>query len=74
MTLAERARETFPFVVKVRAHRPAAETSGKSTKGHRGWDELYSDYYRREHPGEEPPDELLILLREVLEEAADATP
>ena len=74
MTLAERARETFPFVVKVRAYRPSAETSGKKTKGHRGWDELYSDYYRREHPGEEPPDELLILLREVLEEAADATP
>ena len=74
MTLAERARETFPLVVKVRAHRPAGEISERITKGHREWDELYADYYRREHAKEEPPDELLTLFREVLEEAADATP
>ena len=73
MTLAERARETFPFVVKVRAHRPPARTSEGRAKGVREWDELYADFYQREHAGEEPPGELLSLLREVLEEAADAT-
>jgi DNA repair protein SbcD/Mre11 len=73
MTLAERARETFPFVVKIRAHRPAMESKERRSKGHREWDELYADFYRREHAGEEPPDDLLTLLRDVLEESADAT-
>ncbi len=70
--LAERARETFPFLVKVRAQRPAAEGREQVAKGHRGWDELYADFYRREHD-EDPPEPLLTLLRDVLEEAADAT-
>jgi hypothetical protein len=59
--------------VKVRAHRPPARTSEGRAKGVREWDELYADFYQREHAGEEPPGELLSLLREVLEEAADAT-
>ena len=71
-TLAERARELFPYLVKVRAHRPQAEARQRLVKGHRSWDELYADFFRREHPGEEPPGELLALLRDVLEEA-DAT-
>ena len=68
VTLAERARETFPFLVKVRAQRPATGTSERQVKGARTWDELYADYYRREHEEEAPP-ELLTLFREVLEEA-----
>ena len=70
--LAERAREAFPYLVNVRAHRPATERGERFVKGHRSWPELYVDYFRSEH-AEEPPDDLLMLLREVLEEAADAS-
>lgn len=70
--LAERARETFPYLVKVRAQRPEAEARERLVKGRRGWEELYADYYRREHGGD-APDALRTLLREVLDEAADAT-
>jgi exonuclease SbcD len=71
-TLAERARLAFPFLARVRALRPATEHRERLTKGGRAWDELYGDYYRREH-GEDPPEPLIALLRDVLEEAADAT-
>jgi DNA repair protein SbcD/Mre11 len=67
-TLAERAREAFPFLVKVRAHRPASAAAERLVKGGRGWDELYADYYRREHEQDAPPD-LISLFREILEEA-----
>jgi exonuclease SbcD len=67
-TLAERAREAFPFLVKVRAHRPASAAAERLVKGARGWDELYADYYRREHEQDAPPD-LISLFREILEEA-----
>ena len=70
-TLAERAREAFPYLVKVRAHRPASATAERLVKGARTWDELYAEYYRREHDAD-APDELRALFREVLEEA-DAT-
>lgn len=70
--LAERAREAFPYLVNVRAHRPATERADRLVKGHRSWSELYVDYYRAEH-GEEPPDDLLRVLGEILEEAADAS-
>ena len=71
LTLADRAREVFPFVVKVRAWRPQGERRERLMKGHRSWNDLYADYYTREH-SEPPPVELLALLRDVLEEAADA--
>ena len=71
LTLADRARATFPFVVKVRAWRPEGERRERLVKGHRSWHDLYADYYAREHP-EAAPDELLALFREVLEEASDA--
>ena len=67
-TLAERARETFPFLVKVRAARPATAAAERLVKGARTWEELYADYYRREHDEDAPP-ELRTLLRDVLEEA-----
>jgi DNA repair protein SbcD/Mre11 len=71
-TLAERARAAFPYLVKVRALRPAEDGERPGlAKGHRSLDELYGDYYRREHE-EDPPEDLLALLREVLEEATDA--
>jgi exonuclease SbcD len=67
-TLAERAREAFPFLVKVRAHRPPSAAAERLVKGARGWDELYADYYLREHQEDAPP-ELIALFREILEEA-----
>jgi exonuclease SbcD len=70
-TLAQRARDTFPFLVKVRALRSDVQPRDRLVKGHHSWAELYVDYFRAEH-AEEPPDDLLALLRDVLEEAADA--
>lgn len=71
-TLAERARAVFPYLVKVRALRPADDGERpRLAKGHRSLDELYGDYYRREH-GEDAPEDLRALLRDVLEEATDA--
>jgi len=72
LTLADRAREAFPYLVKVRAWRPEGERRERLVKGHRTWDELYADYYEREH-SEAAPDELLALFRDVLEESADAS-
>jgi exonuclease SbcD len=71
LTLADRARETFPYLVKVRAWRPEASAPERLVKGHRTWEELYADYYRNRH-GDDPPADLRALLHEVLEEAADA--
>jgi len=72
MTLAERAHQAFPFLVRVRAQRPAGADRDRMSKDHRSWEELYAEYYRREHD-EDAPAELLALFRDVLEEAADAT-
>jgi exonuclease SbcD len=71
MSLAEHAHEAFPFLVRVRAQRPPGADRERLAKGHRSWEELYGEYYRREH-AEDAPDDLLVLFREVLEEAADA--
>jgi exonuclease SbcD len=68
MTLAERARETFPFLVKVRTSRSSASHAERLVKGARTWDDLYAEYYRREHEEDASP-ELRSLFREVLEEA-----
>ena len=68
LTLAERARDAFPFLVKVRASRPDGARQERLVKGQRGWHELYADYYEREH-AEAAPDGLLTAFREVLEEA-----
>jgi exonuclease SbcD len=68
LTLAERARDAFPFLVKVRASRPDGARQERLVKGQRAWHELYADYYEREH-AEAAPAELLTAFREVLEEA-----
>jgi DNA repair protein SbcD/Mre11 len=72
-SLAERARETFPFLVKVRAYRAGSGERERVAKAARSWPELYGAFYRQEHPDEEPPDALLTLFRAVLEEVGDAT-
>jgi exonuclease SbcD len=71
LSLSERAHQTFPFLVNVRAERPAGAQRDRLTKGHRSWGELYAEFYLREH-GEDAPDGLLALFRDVLEET-DAT-
>ena len=71
MSLAERAHQAFPFLVNVRAQRPVGTQRKRLTKSHLSWEELYAEFYRREHD-EDAPDDLLTLFRDVLEEA-DAT-
>jgi exonuclease SbcD len=75
VTLGQRAREAFPFLVHVRPRRREAEGAVRETRRGRTLPELYDAFFRRERPGEEPPADLLDLLRDVLEEAeaADAT-
>jgi exonuclease SbcD len=70
--LADRARDTFPFLVRVRAHRPEADAAKRLVKERREWDVLYEEFYRRSFD-EPAPAELVRELRSVLEEAADAS-
>jgi hypothetical protein len=71
-SLADRARETFPYLVKVRTARPPGADRVRLAKDNRSWEELYAEFYRLEHDEHAPP-ELLTLLRDVLDETADAT-
>ena len=74
MTLGQRARALFPLLVNVRPLRRESDRGERETRRGRTLPQLYDAYYRRERPGEEPPGDLLDLLRDVLEEAdaADA--
>jgi exonuclease SbcD len=70
--LGRRAAERFPFLVRVRAARPAIERRERTAGGDRPPDdELYGAYVRAS-TGEDAPPALLTLFREILEEAADA--
>jgi exonuclease SbcD len=72
--LGRRATETFPFLVRVRVERPAAERRAPRAPGERPTDaELYAAYHEA-HYHEPAPPPLLAVLAEVLEEAADAAP
>ena len=68
--LADRARERFPYLVKVRAEYERAEPERRSREG-RAIPDLYGDYYLRTE-GVEPPEDLLEALRKLLEEEAGA--
>ncbi len=68
--LADRARERFPYLVKVRAEYERTEPERRSREG-RAIPDLYGDYYRRTE-GVEPPEELLEALRKRMEEEAGA--
>lgn len=71
--LGRRAAEAFPFLVHVRARRPPGERVARPSGTDRPTDEeLYAAFVRREM-GVDPEPELVALLREVLDEAADAT-
>ena len=54
MTLAERAYGAFPYLVRVRAQRPVGIDRDRLAKDHRSWEELYAEYYRREHDEDAP--------------------
>ncbi len=70
--LARRAADLFPFLVNVRAQRPAGERTVAATRGVRPDDEeLYAEFYRAD-TGEEPPPGLTTLFRAVMEEVGDA--
>jgi exonuclease SbcD len=68
--LLERARDRFPLVVKIRAEYPRPDAPEPDV-GARGLDDLYAEYYAAEHRSA-PPEGLLDLFRNVMEEAADA--
>jgi DNA repair protein SbcD/Mre11 len=71
--LGRRAADTFPFLVNVRPFRPERDRRSRTVGSPRPGDqEQYADYYRRD-TGEEPPEALLGLFREILDEVADAT-
>ena len=66
--LADRARERFEYLVKVRAEYPRAEMERKSREG-RSIVDLYGDYYLGVE-GVEPPTDLMRTLRELVEEVS----
>jgi exonuclease SbcD len=71
--LGRRAAETFPYLVRVRADRPTAERRTTRAAAERPSDvDLYEEFVRTT-TGSDPPAALLDLLRDVLEEAADAS-
>ena len=69
--LADRARDRFDYLVKVRAEYPRAEVERRSKEG-RGVVDLYREYHLGAE-GVEPSADLTDTLRELLEEATGAT-
>ena len=70
--LADRARDRFEFLVKVRAEYEREEAERRARHG-RGIADLYQEYYLSE-VGVEPPPELAARLGELEEEVIAATP
>lgn len=70
--LADRARDEFPYLVKVKADYPIDPTQEKLVRTGRPWACLYKDYYQRE-TGMEAKTGLLEAFRELEEEANNAT-
>jgi len=70
--LGRRAAERFPFLVRVRAERPAAQRRERTGTDRPGDGELYAAFVRATS-GEDAPEPLVALFRDVLEEVADAS-
>ncbi len=68
--LADRVREEFDYVVKVKADYPRAETDRPERAG-RSLEDLYSDYYL-DKEGTAAPAELTEAFRSLMEATADA--
>lgn len=67
--LADRARDAFPHLVKVRAQYERTAAEGP-LRVDQPWDDLYRAYYRRAHETE-APDELVAAFAEILDEVDD---
>ena len=68
--LADRVRQAFPRVVKVRIDYERARSETQS-RGDQPWDRLYRDYYRQTHETE-AADELVAAFREIHGAAVEA--
>lgn len=71
--LADTAHETFPFLVKVKAVYPKADSADRRSREGRSLVDLYSDYSLATH-GTSADDVTLAELRDILEGVADAPP
>jgi exonuclease SbcD len=71
--LGRRAAALFPYLVRVRAERPAQALRERSTDARPSDDELYAAFVRAT-TGEDAPPALVELFRETMEEVADAAP
>ena len=70
--LGRRAAEAFPYLVRVRAERPAAERRERHDPAQRPSDaELYAAFVRAT-TGADAPEDLVALFRTTLEDAVDA--
>lgn len=67
--LADRAREEFDYLVRVRAEYPRPEVADPGPAVARTLEEHYADYYEQRE-GAVPRDSLLAAFREVLEEVS----
>jgi DNA repair protein SbcD/Mre11 len=70
--LGRRAAELFPYLVRVRVQRPTIERRQRRSDDRPDDTDLYAAYVRA-MSGEDPPDGLVALFSDVLEEALDAT-
>ncbi len=71
--LGRRAAALFPYLVRVRAERPAQLRRERSPESRPPDDELYAAFVRAT-TGEDAPPGLVQLFRDTMEEIADATP
>src|SRR4051812_25016646 len=71
--LGRRAAARFPFLVRVRAERPAQARRERSIETRPADDELYASFVRAT-TGEDPPAALVQLFRDTMEAVADAAP
>jgi DNA repair protein SbcD/Mre11 len=71
--LGRRAAALFPYLVRVRAERPAQLRRERSPGSRPPDDDLYAAFVRAT-TGEDAPPGLVQLFRETMEEVADATP
>jgi exonuclease SbcD len=68
--LAERAREAFPFLVKVRAEYERPDTA-RSARADLTLPELYTEFHQAEH-GAPPQDEVAAAFTDIMEEVFGA--
>ncbi len=70
--LADRAREAFPLLVKVRAAYERQTPVRPQARTDQSWDNLFADYYRQAHETAPEP-ALLDAFRAILDDVLDAS-